>query len=209
MLGRKKFFKGDCFMKNCAEKKVSKFKTKSFSQDMTEICKTTLSMYSMLYSLVCSIDKLILTKAQSSMFLPICSDIEECGENIIELSEKKVALINLKVLIDESLNELKDDQVRILLLRYVDGLKCEACMRVLDLNERTYYRKIDKALNSFKKVFCYKLSQNPKISQDIFGKSITNDIYCKVNEFEQRGGNVKKNKDLICNFIIRRLRKMF
>lgn len=196
-------------MKNCVEKKVRAFTAKKTNKDMTEICKTTLSMYSMLYSLVCSIDKLILFKAQSSMYLPICSDIEECGENIIELSEKKIALINLKILIDESLNELKDDQVRLLLLRYVDGLKCEACMRVLDLNERTFFRKIDKALASFKKIFCYKLSQNPRISQDIFGKSVTNDIFCKVSEFESRGGNVRENKDLICNFIVKRLRKMF
>ena len=112
---------------------------KIVENDILEICKVTLNVYGLLETLCKSLDRLILAEAKGSIF-DFC-EAEKSGEKILRLSEKKIGIINLKILIEKSLGGLKDKEIELLVARYVDGMKKDACLKIFGMCERSFYRK--------------------------------------------------------------------
>ncbi len=186
--------------------KVQKEIFMSSGQVAKKMCKTVLNAYNILPYVTSAIDRLIVKKAESSMCLATQNTLESYAEEMISLSEQKVSLINLKVLIDETLSEIKEKEARILLLRYVDNVKCEDCLDILKMDKRTFFRRLAIALNSFYKVFNFKLLQKKLARQGILGQM--NNVFVKVERFADHGGDVAKNKENLCGLILNNLRRM-
>lgn len=115
--------------------------------------KTLLSVYRYLERVTGAIDKIILKRALS------CSDV--CGQNfyknnisviskkIIDLSQRKINLINLKVLVDETLSEIPEKDATLLIEKYFDGVKARELVDIHNISMRTVFRKLDCAVSQF------------------------------------------------------------
>ncbi len=176
------------------------------SQVAKKMCKTVLSVYNLLPYVTSALDNLIMKKAESSMYLAVGQTVENCAGEILSLTDQKVSLINLKVLIDESLSELKEKDARILLLRFVDNVKCEDCLEILNMDKRTFFRRLAVALQSFYKVFNFKLLHQKLAKQGILGQ--IDDAFVKVEKFVDHGGDIGKNRECICGLILNNLRRV-
>lgn len=171
------------------------------------ICKTILSVYNLLPMITNSLDKLIMKKAENSMSLIMGDTVENCSREIIELTEQKISLINLKVLLDNSLGELSENNARLIMMRFVDGINCEDCIKILKIDKRTFFRRLAVALDNFCKVFNFKLLQK-RIRQGILGQELMEDVFSKLDNFVAKGGSIEKNRDSICGLILNRLRRV-
>lgn len=133
--------------------------------------KTLLSVYRYLEPITGAIDNLIIKKGVNSMFYTDKRGLNtyDCANEIIELTERKINLINLKVLVEDGLNKLPFEQKRVLMLFYVDGLKTAEVTKVMGCVERTFFRKKDEAIVAFgRKLKCMGFDE-VKLSQ-MFGK---------------------------------------
>ncbi len=187
---------------------LSKVQEKIFTsgQVAKKMCKTVLSTYNLLPYVTDAIDRLLLKKAENSISLAVGKSVESYADEMIFLTEQKISLINLKVLIDETLSEIREKEARILLLRYVDNVKCEDCLTILNMDKRTFFRWLHLALNSFYKVFNFKLLQKKLARQGILGQM--REVFVKVERFADCGGNVVNNKENLCGLILNNLRRM-
>lgn len=70
-------------------------------------------------------------------------------DKIIELSERKVKLINLKVLVEKSLKNMNKDCTLLLIKKYFEKQPVENIMQQFSLPRRTYFRKISEAESAF------------------------------------------------------------
>ncbi len=115
--------------------------------------KTLLSVYRYLESITGAIDNLIVKKGVNSMFYTDKRGLTtyDCANDIIELTDRKINLINLKVLVEDGLNKLPFEQKRVLMLFYVDGLKTTEVTKLMGCVERTFFRKKDEAIVAFGK----------------------------------------------------------
>ena len=111
--------------------------------------KTLLNVYDCLFNLTNEIDKIVENFALNSCnfygFNKTFQDIQK----IIDLTDRKVTLINVKVLIENILLDLDDVSCKILTLKFVDKMPHDMVMEVLDIKRRTYFRKYNEAVSSF------------------------------------------------------------
>ena len=184
-----------------------KLQNRDFGDNLKNMSKACLSSYSLLPEIIKSIDSLVVAKASATVFLPELSDIEKYGDEIISLSNKKIALINLKVLMDESLNGLSDNAIRLISARFIDGLRLDTCLKLFNLSERSFYRKVTKALDTFSHIFFKKLMKRDEVASVVFEGSIC-DTLKKIDEFQTKNGISSKNKTFICEFIARQIGKV-
>jgi hypothetical protein len=70
---------------------------------------------------------------------------EDVYNNIIELIERKNQLINLKIIIDSALKQLSEEDKKILYLKMNYKLTMAEVCGILDLKERTAFRRIERA----------------------------------------------------------------
>lgn len=115
--------------------------------------KTILSVYKYLEALSNSIDDLVYKKSINSAFYSngrynTCYD---CANRIMQLTERKVNLINLKVIVDDTLNMMPLHQRQILALSYIDNAKNEDIAELMHISIRTFFRKKNEALQCFAK----------------------------------------------------------
>lgn len=111
--------------------------------------KTLLNIYGCLFRLAKEIDKIVLGFGLKSGFYNGFSKTYRDIEKIIELSDRKVTLINLKVLIEKCLVGLDDTSCKILTLKFVDKISNETIISALNIKRRTYFRKYIQAVNKF------------------------------------------------------------
>lgn len=133
--------------------------------------KTLLSVYRYLEPITSAIDNLIVKKGVNSMFYTDKRGFTtyDCASEIIELTDRKINLINLKVLVDDGLNKLPFEQKRVLMLFYIDGLKTTEITKLMGCVERTFFRKKDEAIVAFgKNLKCMGFDES-RLSQ-MFGK---------------------------------------
>lgn len=155
--------------------------------------KTLLSVYRYLEAITGAIDNLIVKKGVNSMFYTDRRGLNtyDCANEIIELTERKINLINLKVLVEDGLNKLSFEHKRILMLFYVDGLKTTEVTTVMGCVERTFFRKKDEAVVAFgKNLRCmgfdeYRLSQmfeKEKWLRDLLTKNQQRETLGKISK---------------------------
>ncbi len=115
--------------------------------------KTLLSVYRYLERITGAIDKIILRSGLNSA--NICgqnffqNNILTVTQKIIDLSERKVTLINLKILIDDTLKSIDQESAEFLIEKYFDGAKARELVERHEISIRTVFRKLDAAVKSF------------------------------------------------------------
>ena len=115
--------------------------------------KTILTVYKYLERVSDGIDKLVTQNALNSFYARGnklgANGVVETSNRILELSDRKVKLVNLRVLTDEILLEMKREQAQILIEKYFDDEPGEMIAARHGLNIRTYFRRLTSAENSF------------------------------------------------------------
>lgn len=100
--------------------------------------KTLLYAYPHLLSIIKQIDDIVMRKALSSMrdFSPC---VEQC-EKIINLTEQKKVLINLKIKLDKMVGEMSGNQLDMLDYKYFKQ-KPKEYYALFDATSRSYFRR--------------------------------------------------------------------
>ena len=121
----------------------------------TKWSKTILTVYRYLKRMTFAFDRMIKSKAYNSFYTTsenfAFNNIFDISNSILDLSERKVTLINLKILTERVLKSIDRDLAKILIFKYVDNKKCEEISSMLGCTTRTYFRKINLAHKSFYK----------------------------------------------------------
>lgn len=154
--------------------------------------KTILTVYRYLERICGGIDKIIMQKALG------CSNIVgqnyfqnntlSVSQKIIDLSERKVTLINLKVLIEQSLSAISQKDAQVLIEKYVDGTKNKDLAENMGVGLRTIFRKIESAEMAFKSKICLKGYNDIKLcdmlKNESWIKNVYNSIANKKDDFQ-------------------------
>lgn len=112
--------------------------------------KTLLSLYRHLGAISNSIDNLIKRIGINSAFNHSVYNSAYVDSNkIIELTERKIKIINLKVLIEKALDSLKVNDLTIISLYYIDGVNYKKILESLGITERTFFRRKEMAIARF------------------------------------------------------------
>ncbi len=115
--------------------------------------KTILMVYRYLDRIADAIDRLVERRALNSFYMSGfgCKDnnISNVAQYIIDLSDRKVKLINLKVLTEMALENCPILHSQILIEKYMDNDKTLVIASRHNLSERTYFRRLNQALSNF------------------------------------------------------------
>ena len=113
--------------------------------------KTILSVYKYLEALSNSIDDLVRKKSINSAFYNNgrFDSAYSCANKIMRLTNRKVNLINLKVLVENTLLKLPLKYRQVLILNYVDGVKSCDIAETMHISNRTYFRVKSESLERF------------------------------------------------------------
>ncbi len=129
---------------------------------MKEKCwsKTLLGVYSYLDTIADAIDKITLKTALNSFYFSK-SDYEKnnvltISNKLIDLSERKVTLINLKIIIEDTLMAIPKKDALILIARYVNKQKIMDIAEKNLLSKRSIFRKISHAEEMFSNILLRK-----------------------------------------------------
>ncbi len=112
--------------------------------------KTIFMVYRHLPRIIDSIDKVFSARALNAGVMSgsavSYNDVYNLTENLIKLSQKKVALINLKVLANLIAKNIDKNLAKTLILRFIDGYSIKTIAKHFEISERTCYRRINEAL---------------------------------------------------------------
>lgn len=120
--------------------------------------KTILGVYRYLPRVSYAFDRLVKTRAYNSGY---CTSYNTSFNNvlnvtstILDLTERKITLINLKLLTEKALKSMDNKLARMLISKFIDGKKSTEIAEKFKICLRTYFRKINLALESFYKALC-------------------------------------------------------
>lgn len=154
--------------------------------------KTILTAYSSLELVSNQIDVLVRRRVSAGYCAGDCSCIsaQRQIEEIVTLMNKKANLINLKLLADEVLASMDGANKTILTDRYIKKIKWEQTMEQMGFSKRTFFRRVEKAHESFAKG-CFARGYDQKwFEENYFDQSWIKDIF---NHYETKQNN-SKNK---------------
>ncbi len=114
--------------------------------------KTLLEIYKYLETICNSIDDLV-KKASMSGYGCYGNSVRYTADKILDLTYKKQKLINIKVLIEDSLSKLSNENIKILTLFYIDGVKAKDLSSMYNINIRTLFRRKSMALSKLADMF--------------------------------------------------------
>ncbi len=111
--------------------------------------ETLIKVYRLLNKKCEAIDKFILNHA--TYFGPVTAeyDATDVYNNIIDLMAKKNQLINIKIIIDNAMSKLAEADKKVLFLKMHYNLQMAEICGILELKERTAFRRIEHAFESF------------------------------------------------------------
>ena len=115
--------------------------------------KTLLTVYPYLINIADAIDRMVEKKALNSFYVSsndfLRNNVFDVVDKIIELSERKVVLINIKVLVTDILKKCNKKHAKVLIAKYISKKKNDEICELLNLPPRTYFRMIKLAENEF------------------------------------------------------------
>lgn len=115
--------------------------------------KTILSVYRYLERICGAIDKIILKSALNSFNVSgqnyFYNNVFSISQKLLDLSDRKITLINLKILTEETLTEIDELSAKILIEKYFDSVKSKEIASNHNFSMRTLFRKILKAEKTF------------------------------------------------------------
>ncbi len=115
--------------------------------------KTILQVYRYLPRVASAYDKMINSRALGSQFSNSLNmatqSATSVANTIIDLSQRKITLINMKLITENCLKEIDRDLAKLLILKYVNGKKSVEIAQKMNVCLRTFFRKLNSALESF------------------------------------------------------------
>lgn len=115
--------------------------------------ETLIKIYRLLKRKCEAIDKFIQNHA---LYFGPCTveygALDVCN-NIIELMTRKNQLINLKIIIDSAVKTLSEKDKKILLIKMNYNIQISEICEILELKERTAFRRIEKAFENLTEAF--------------------------------------------------------
>ena len=118
--------------------------------------KTILSSYPYLVKLASSIDRVVERKALYSFYVTSANfssnNIYDLANKLIELSQRKIVLINIKVLTENALKNCSKEEAKLLIAKHIAKKKSNEICDMLKIPNRTYFRKVSQAESHFEKV---------------------------------------------------------
>ena len=137
---------------------------------MFDWAKTVLSVYRYLEKVTNAIDKIVLKRAESAGFyygdFYDFNNIHKITDSILELTERKIRLINLKLICEQALENTDPFCARLLISIFIDNRKCQDSAKELNISIRSYFRKSKQALASFASAL-NRLGFNEKYFEDM------------------------------------------
>ncbi len=117
--------------------------------------RTLLGVYRYLPRVTYALDKIVKTRAYNSSYMSLnniaFNNVMNVANTILDLTERKVTLINLKLIIEKALRSMDAKSARILILKFIDGKKSAEIADSFKICLRTFFRKVNSALDSFTK----------------------------------------------------------
>ena len=151
--------------------------------------KTLLSVYRYLERLCGSIDKIINRTGLSSINVNsqtfYYNNVYSITQRIIDLSHRKVTLINLKLLIEDILQKMRPCEAKCLISRYVDGTKRRVMAEHEAVSLRTIFRRIERAEASFSKILLAKGYDEVKICKMLIDEQWIHNVYSRIAEKDE------------------------
>lgn len=118
--------------------------------------KTILKSYRYLERIAGAIDRMVENRGLFSINMNsdnyYYNNISSVADKIIELSERKIKLINLKILTEKALTKCGREPANLLISKYINGKSNDEIMTKNNFPPRTFFRKIEKAEAKFEKV---------------------------------------------------------
>ncbi len=113
--------------------------------------KTLLNVYNSLEDVCNRIDKMVENKAYSGAGFGYHTSHNPCDlfNSIIELSSRKVGLINLKLRIEQAISKVKPKVAKVLILRYVDRITAKQIAQLTSSSMRTVFRRLSEGVEQF------------------------------------------------------------
>lgn len=108
--------------------------------------KTLLSSYTCLERVASAIDKMVLDKGVNSAF-DNRSTLRQTNR-IIGLIQRKKMLINAKIIVENAISKLNENELNIIVLKYFDKVKSIDIAQLLNVSMRTYFRRLSLAINN-------------------------------------------------------------
>lgn len=162
--------------------------------------KTILKVYRYLERISGAIDKIVLRCGLGSGNFNTqtlyYNNVLSISQKIIDLSERKVTLINLKVLTESILKKLKVEDSRILIEKYVDGRKYKDISSRNQISLRTVYRRIGASEETFSRLLVAKGYTSRKLSEMLAKENWILSVY---NQFKEKNDDF----DLSSSFLDR------
>lgn len=158
--------------------------------------KTLLSLYRHFGVMANSIDNLVRRIGINSAFRHTIYDSTIVDSNkILELTERKIKIINLKVIVEDILSDLNMKDLKILTLCYVDGVEYKKIIKLLNINQRTFFRRKEIAIARFSNKLAEMGYDADKLDKYLHNENwIKNTYYQIVNSTASRLVSDKKTK---------------
>ena len=156
--------------------------------------KALLSSYSYLENICGSINKKVVSYGIGSASN---RDTEFVASKIISLIDRKKFLINTKVLVDKALCNLEAEYARVLVLKFIDKIKVEVAAKAMNMSLRTYFRKVELAVDKFASYLLSCGYDDNKIYQTYKNESWILEIYKSyLDKYLTENKQIKKNEKL-------------
>ncbi len=143
--------------------------------------KTLLTVYRYLERICGAVDKIMMKSALGSSNIVgqnyFYNNVYTITQKLIDLSQRKVTLINLKVLIEDVLSEMNPDEAKLLIERYFDGSKARVLAEKRNISIRTVFRKISDAEKTFTLKLHFKGYNDFKMKEFISDEEWIKNVY--------------------------------
>ncbi len=148
--------------------------------------KTLLKAYRYLERISDAIDTLVERTAVNSFYVAgnnfASGNVTNVANKIINLSQRKVTLINLKLMIEEALSGMDKSKSQMLVLKYFDGEQASDMAAAYNLPLRTYFRHLSKAEEDFMTQLRAKGYSESRLLEMIKGESWLISMYERLDK---------------------------
>ena len=161
--------------------------------------KTILSVYRYLERICDAIDKICVTSALSSTDILgqnyFFNNVYAISQKLIDLGQRKITLINLKLLTEDVLSKMKEDQANLLIEKYIDARKTKDIAIKNNLSLRSAFRKLTLAEESFDRKLNVMGYDDKKISNMLKDETWINNVYERLCQDDKEIDLGKKELD--------------
>lgn len=167
--------------------------------------KTLLSSYRYLERMANAIDKIVYSRAINSFYVSgnnlSFNSVEKVSEDILALTDRKVNLINLKLIIDQAFKKVSGKSASLLICVFIENKNCYESCDALQISLRTFFRRQNQAVESFSKALLQlgynsnkfeKMLKNENWIKEIKSKFLKNED----SKYKDKSLNTKKDKCL-------------